>query len=67
MEKQVVSLQPSEQGLLAAASRIYAAYIVSGQVAEGQEDGWRARAIREAIWFAQHVDDSVSADDEMRS
>ena len=67
MEKQFVSLQPSEQGLLAAATRIYAAYIVSGQVAEGQEDGWRARAIREAVWIAQQVEDSVSADDEIRS
>ena len=67
MEKQFVSLQPSEQGLLAAASRIYAAYIVSGQVAEGQEEGWRTRAIREAVWIAQQVEDSVSADDEIRS
>ena len=67
MDKTTMTLQPTEQALLAAASRIYAAYVVSGQVAEGQEDGWRTRSVREAIWIAQQVDDTVLADDEIRS
>lgn len=67
MERTALTLQPSEQAVVAAASRLYAAYVISGQVAEGQEDGWRARAVREAIWIAQRVEESVSADDEIRS
>lgn len=67
MDKTTMTLQPTEQAIVAAASRIYAAYIVSGQVAEGQEDGWRARAVREAIWIAQQVDETISADGEIRS
>jgi len=67
MQQTTLTLQPTEQALLAAASRLYAAYVVSGQVAEGQEQGWRERAVREAIWIAQQVDETVSADDEVRS
>ena len=67
MDKTTITLQPTEQALLAAATRIYAAYVVSGQVADGQEDGWRARSVREAIWIAQQVDEAVLADDEIRS
>ena len=67
MDKTTITLQPTEQALLAAATRIYAAYVVSGQVADGQEDGWRARSVREAVWIAQQVDEAVLADDEIRS
>ena len=67
MDKTTITLQPTEQALLAAATRIYAAYVVSGQVADGQEDGWRARSVREAVWIAQEVDEAVLADDEIRS
>jgi hypothetical protein len=67
MERTVLTLQPSEQAILAAASRLYAAYVVSGQVAEGQEDGWRARCVREAISIAREVDERIVADDEIRS
>ena len=67
MDKITITLQPTEQALLAAATRIYAAYVVSGQVADGQEDGWRARSVREAIWIAQQIDEKVLADEEIRS
>ena len=67
MERTTLNLQPSEQAILAAASRLYAAYVVSGQVAEGQEDGWRSRSVREAILIARQVDDAVVADDEVQS
>ena len=55
MENKTLNLQSSEQAIVAAASRIFAAYIVSGQVSEGQEEGWLARAVREAIWLAAAV------------
>jgi hypothetical protein len=67
MEKTTLTLQASEQALVAAASRLYAAYIVSGQIGEGQEQGWRERAVREAVLIAQRLDDSVSTDNELRS
>jgi hypothetical protein len=67
MDKTTITLQPTKQALLAAATRIYAAYVVSGQVADGQEDGWRARSVREAVWIAQQVDEAVLAEDEIRS
>jgi hypothetical protein len=67
MEKKSLTLQPTEQALLAAATRLYAAYVVSGQVAEGQEDGWRARSIRESIWIAQQIEEIILADNEIRS
>ena len=65
MEKSTLTLQPSEQAVVEAASRIYAAYIVSDQVQEGQEQGWLERALREAVWLAQHADNRVTSDDEM--
>ena len=67
MDKTTLTLQASEQALVAAASRLYAAYIVSGQIGEGQEQGWIERAVREVVSIAQHVEDTVSADDELRS
>lgn len=67
MDKTTITLQATKQALLAAATRIYSAYVVSGQVADGQEDGWRARSVREAVWIAQQVDEAVLADDEIRS
>jgi hypothetical protein len=67
MDKTTITLQPTKQALLAAATRIYAAYVVSGQVADGQEDGWRARSVREAVWIAQQVNEAVLAEDEIRS
>ncbi len=65
MEKPTLSLQPSEQALVAAASRIYSAYIVAGMVAEGQEQGWMTRAIREALWIAQASDEATRVDEEV--
>jgi len=67
MDKTTITLQPTEQSILAAATRIYAAYVVAGQVAEGQEDGWRARFVREAIWIAQQIEEAVLADEEKRA
>ena len=62
-----IKLQHSESVVLHAASRIYAAYISSGQVAEGAEHLWMARRIREAINLAVATDDAVVSDDEVES
>lgn len=58
-------LQPSETAVLHAASRIYAAYISSGQVADGQQVAMMQRAIEEAYYLATAVDDVVLSDDEL--
>ncbi|MEE2641085.1 MAG: hypothetical protein VX768_10705 [Planctomycetota bacterium] len=62
-----IKLQHSESVVLHAASRIYAAYISSGQVVAGEEDQWMARSIREAIKLAVATDDAVVSDDEVES
>ena len=62
-----IKLQHSESVVLHAASRIYAAYISSGQVVVGEEDQWMARSIREAIKLAVATDDAVVSDDEVES
>ena len=50
-----------------AASRIYAAYITSGKVAENSEDEWIQRSIREAVKMAVATDSAVVSDDEIDS
>jgi len=60
-----LTLQPSEQTVLAAAGAIYAAYIASGHVTAGSETEWMTRSIKEALWMARAVDDAIVADDEV--
>jgi len=64
MSKPYISLKPTEQTLTEAAAGIYAAYITAGRVAEGDENAWMERSIREAIKIARTVDDSVQSDGE---
>ena len=65
MAKPVLSLQPSETALFHAASRIYAAYIASGHVTEGNEDDMLDRSITEALKMAQRVEEAVQSDREL--
>ncbi|MDX5298469.1 MAG: hypothetical protein LPK85_05915 [Gammaproteobacteria bacterium] len=60
-----VNLAASEQALLAAASRIYAAWISQGKVGEADQRQWMARAIRQAIAMASLIDEQVRAEGEM--
>ncbi len=60
-----ISLQHSESIVTTAAANIYAAYIMSNRVTEGEEDQWMTRAVEEAIWIAQRTDASVQSDGEM--
>ena len=60
-------LQNSESVVIAAAAQIYAAYISAGRVADGEEDQWMTRSIKEAIKIAAATDDAIISDDEVES
>ncbi len=59
-----LALQPSEQAVLHAASRIYAAWIVAGQVTEANQDDFADRAVRAATRMALVTDRYLQADSE---
>lgn len=65
MAKAFIKLQPSEQTLVSAAATIYAAYISSGRVADGEEAAWMDRAIKAAVRIARVTDESVQADKDL--
>jgi hypothetical protein len=65
MQKTSLSLQPSEAVVVRAAAAIYAAYITTGRVADGKEQEWMQRAIKEALWIARTTDDMIHSDNEM--
>lgn len=65
MAKTYLKLQPSESAVLAAASRIYSAYIACGKVTEGDEKKWIDKSIREAIDLANSTDATVISDGEV--
>jgi hypothetical protein len=56
MSKHYLNLPPGEAAILRAAAQIYAAYIISGQVREGEEKHWMKRALKEAMSFAKTID-----------
>ncbi len=59
-----LSLQPSEMAVFRAASNIYAAYVASGKVTEGNENTYMQKVIKEAIHIAYHVEHYVLSDGE---
>ena len=65
--KKNLKLQPTEAAIFHAASRIYSAYIVSGQVGAQDAAAWMNRAIAEAIKMAAATDQLVVSDDELDS
>ena len=65
MTKPTLSLQPSEAVVVQSAAYIYAAYIASARVPEGQEKEWIERSIREAYTIARLTDDSIKSDTEL--
>lgn len=65
MTKEYLELQHSESVVVHAASRIYAAYIASGQVKEGESSQYMKRAISEAIAIAKATDKRVVSDEEI--
>ncbi len=59
-----LKLEPSETAVLHAASRIYAAFVASGQVTADTRDALCLEAIHTAVRMAQKVDEAVHSDDE---
>ncbi|MEM0926400.1 MAG: hypothetical protein AAGJ83_10220, partial [Planctomycetota bacterium] len=45
--------------------QIYAAYIASGRVIEGEEAQWMKRSIKEAVMIGQATDDAIISDHEI--
>lgn len=66
MQQTFLSLQPSETAVVHAASRIYAAYVARGMVAQGAETQWIQKSIHEAVQIAYYTDQAVQSDDEKR-
>ena len=61
----LVMLQPSEQALLAAASRLLAARIASGQCTAQNEKEEMKWAINRAIQMASIIDTAVRSENEL--
>ena len=59
------SLKHSESVIVVAAANIFAAYVASNQVVEGEEETWMQRAIEHAIWITTKTEEVVHSDDEM--
>ena len=60
-----LSLCHSESVVAAAAANIFAAYIASNQVVDGEKETWMQRAIDDAIWIAKNSDEQIQSDNEM--
>lgn len=67
MAKRHLKLQHSESVVVQAAAQIYAAYISTGRVVEGEEAQWMKRSIKEAVMIAAATDDTVISDGEVES
>tara|TARA_B100000029_G_scaffold300432_1_gene293380 strand:+ start:189 stop:389 length:201 start_codon:yes stop_codon:yes gene_type:complete len=65
MGKPYMSLQPTEVALLDASSRIYAAHIASGAVADGAASDAMKQAIADAFRLATLIDEGLMADAEL--
>lgn len=64
MSKPDITLEPSKGVISEMAAQIYAAYIIRGEVKDGEEAKWMQRSIREAVRIAKTVATSVETDDE---
>ena len=65
MSKTYLALKPSEHTVTLAAAQIYAVYLATGKVLEGDEQEWRGRAVAEAIHLAKSVSEVVVSETEM--
>ena len=59
-----VQLASTEAAVLAAASRLYAAYITSGQASANNEKEFMKKSIKQALLMATTIDDSIKAEGE---
>ena len=63
MSKPEITLEPSKGVVSEMAAQIYSAYIIRGDVQEGEEDQYMERSIREAVRIAKTVERSVETED----
>ena len=63
MSKPDITLEPSKGVVSEMAAQIYSAYIIRGDVQEGEEDQYMERSIREAVRIAKTVERSVETED----
>lgn len=66
-EQYYLDLQTNERALLAASSRIYAAYVSRGEVRSDNIEEMIARSLHEAVRLAYTIERSVSEAEEDRS
>lgn len=59
-----VQLASTETSVLDAASRLYAAYITSGQASAVNEKEFMKKSIKQALLMATTIDDSIKAEGE---
>ncbi len=64
-DKLFLKLHPSEGYVLAAASRIYAAYVAADKVTGGNEMEMLEKAVDLALLLTQAVDERVQTEDEI--
>lgn len=64
MTKINLSLRPTETAVFQAAAAIYAAFVSTGRVPDGEENQWLDRALQQAIKLAQNTDETVVSDGE---
>jgi hypothetical protein len=60
-----VNLTGSEEAVLAAASRIFAAYIIQGKLEENSESQLMNQALKQAIYLAKKADKVIQSGGEM--
>ncbi len=58
-EQHYVDLQVNERTLVHAASAIYAAYVSSGRIPEGEEKEYLSRSVDEALGIASRIEELV--------
>jgi len=63
MSKPDITLEPSKGVVSEMAAQIYSAYIIRGDVQEGEENQYMERSIREAVRIAKTVERSVETED----
>jgi hypothetical protein len=63
MSKPDITLEPSKGVVSEMAARIYAAYIIRGNMKEGEEQQYMEQSIREAVRIAKTVERSVETED----
>lgn len=60
-----VNLSSSEEAVLAAASRIYSAYVVQGRLEEHSEQQLMNHALKQAIYMAKKADHVIRSSGEL--